>query len=290
LTFLDYAARGKTRWWRYVATLVLGPSLALALALAVTLPISWLHLLPADFREQILGVKRPEAFFLMNGALFGAVLLSFTIVLALIHGKRFRDVVGDWTWRALGRGLGLWAIALVLMTLVDLALAPSGFTFTATSRTPALAAAAFVGLGLQSFTEEFLFRGYLTQGLLLAVRRPAVAAAIGGLLFGAIHIPNGWPQAADAVVFGVVTALIAIRMGGFVFTFGMHLVNNLFGAVLVVSSGDVFSGAPGVFSQNTPQLSWWDAAFTAVALVVVGVLVLRRAKVAPVLQVAKSSA
>ncbi len=129
---------------------------------------------------------------------------------------------------------------------------------------------------MQTFTEELIFRGWLTQGLLLWTRRPAVAAVIAGLLFGLLHIPNGLPQAAGATLFGVAMSLVAIRTGGIAFTWGLHLVNNLLGAVVVVSSGDVFAGAPGLFTQTTPQLMWWDAAVEGVVLIILTWWVLSR--------------
>jgi membrane protease YdiL (CAAX protease family) len=131
-------------------------------------------------------------------------------------------------------------------------------------------------LAIQTFAEEFVFRGYLTQGLLLATRRRVPTALISGLLFGALHIPNGAPQAASATLFGIVLALIAIRSGGIAFTYGLHLANNLFGAVVVVSASDAFHGSPGFFTQDAPGLLWWDAAFGGVALVAVAILAYRR--------------
>ena len=129
---------------------------------------------------------------------------------------------------------------------------------------------------MQTFAEEFVFRGYATQALLLATRRVPLAALLSGLLFGAMHIPNGAPQAVGATIFGVVLSLIAIRTGGIAFTSGLHLANNLFGAVVVASSNDAFHGAPALFSQNTPQLMWWDTAVGALALAALLFGVMRR--------------
>jgi membrane protease YdiL (CAAX protease family) len=90
---------------------------------------------------------------------------------------------------------------------------------------------------------------------------------LSGLAFATLHIPNGWPQAASAAAFGVITALIAMRTVGIAFTFGLHLVNNLFGAVIVVSANDVFRGSPALFTQATPHLMWLDAAVPFIAMV-----------------------
>jgi membrane protease YdiL (CAAX protease family) len=164
---------------------------------------------------------------------------------------------------------------LICAALVDFAIAPKGFRFAATGETPALMLAAGMGLAVQTFAEEFVFRGYLTQGLLVATRRTLPTVLMSGLLFGAMHIPNGWPQAASATVFGVVLAVIAIETGGIAFTSGLHLANNLFGAVVLISSGDAFRGSPGVLTQTTPQLMWWDTAVGAAGLLAVAAWVVR---------------
>jgi membrane protease YdiL (CAAX protease family) len=178
-------------------------------------------------------------------------------------------------------GAGLWAAVQILSTLIDFVIAPRGFSFTATSSTTILAISAFAGLSVQTFAEEFIFRGYLTQGILLATRRPLVTAVLSGLVFGALHIPNGIPQAVGALAFGVAMSLIAIRTGGIAATYGLHLVNNLFGAVVVVSAGDVFRGTPGLITQNTPHLTWWDLGVLIVALTATVWLALTRFRTRP---------
>ncbi len=257
-TYLDYARRGLNGWWRYLLAIVLALVIWIVLDVAIVVGLTVSRLMPPDVAAELTKPSHPVVFFAGNGLAFATLVAGLAIAARLIQRKRFTDVIGEWRWSRFAVGFGLWAACLAAATLADLALRPSGFRWTATAGTAALAAAALVGLGAQTFAEEFIFRGYLTQGLLLATKRPAVAAVLSGLLFGALHIPNGVPQALNAVLFGAVAALIAIRTGGIAFTWGMHLINNLAGAVIVVSTGDVFKGSPGLFTQSTPNLAWWD--------------------------------
>ncbi|WP_331538221.1 type II CAAX endopeptidase family protein [Phenylobacterium sp.] len=283
-------APGRNNTWPfYIVTWVLATILAMVVTTLLAVGGLWGGWLPADLARRMTGADHPATFLLANGAVFAAFLGSFAVVIRMVHRRGFGDIVGRWRWPLFGAGAAAWTLALALLTFVDLALAPSGFSVTASPQTATLAAAALAGLSVQTFAEEFVFRGYLTQGLLAATRRPWAAAALSGLIFGAVHIPNGWPQAANATVFGVVLALIAIRTGGIAFGFGLHLVNNLFGAVAVVSSQDVFRGAPALVTQHTPQLMWWDTAAAAVALVALAAAVLRRVPaLVPDLQDARS--
>jgi membrane protease YdiL (CAAX protease family) len=264
--FHTYAARGRNAWWRYLLTLVVAPVLVIVISVAVILPIQLAGLWPQDMTRQALDPSHPLMFFSFNGGSFLVVLLAFAGAIALVHRKGPRDIIGAWTWRRFAMGFGLWTVVLLAGTIIDWALIPGSFRWTASTRTLQVALIAIPALAIQTFAEEFVFRGYVTQGLLLATKRMAPTAIISGLMFGALHIPNGWPQAASATLFGVVMAVIAMRTGGLAFTAGLHLINNLFGAVVVVSSADAFKGSPGLFTQTAPSLLWWDAAFGGVAL------------------------
>ncbi|MGH7023325.1 MAG: lysostaphin resistance A-like protein [Caulobacteraceae bacterium] len=266
--FLERARRGRTEWWRYVLTPFLTMFLWVAAIVAVYVPVFVAHLLPADFQADAVDPSHPAYFYGFTGAVFAVLLGSLALAARVVQGKRFGDIVGAWRWRQFAAGAGLWIGVCIVSTLIDYFAQPSGFRLTLGPPTLGLAVIAVPALGVQTFCEEFIFRGYATQGLYLATKRPLVAALISGLIFASMHIPNGWPQAAGALVFGVVTALIFMRTGNLAFTYGLHLVNNLFGGIVVVSAGDVLHGSPGVFTQSTPSLVWLDllASFVAFAL------------------------
>jgi membrane protease YdiL (CAAX protease family) len=264
--YLELAARGKTEWWRYVAAIVLALVVWLLLVTVAIVAIELAGAMPADVTQALTQPKNIQVFYGSTGGLFGLLLVALTLAVRLLHGKRFGDIVGVWSWRGLATGAAIWLGVCLLGGVVDFLLQPSGFSSTTGAATLTLALWALPSLTIQTFTEEFIFRGYITQALLLATRRPAVTAVLSGLAFAALHIPNGWPQAASAAAFGVITALIAMRTGGIAFTFGLHLVNNLFGAVIVVSANDVFRGSPALITQATPHLMWLDATIPFVAL------------------------
>ena len=275
-SFEALAARGATAWWRYPLAFILALGLAVAGFLLIGLPLALMHYLPPNLAELMLSPSDPKWFFGANGLTFGLILLGLVVATRLVHRKTFTDTTGVWSWRAFGRGASLWGLILLVLTGIGYALAPASFRWSAGPGTAELAAWALAALAVQTFAEEFLFRGYITQALLLALRRPLPAAVVSGILFGALHIPNGVPQAANALVLGVALSLIAVRTGSLAFGWGLHLVNNMFGAVVVVSGSDVFRGSPGLFTQTAPQLLWWDVALACAATVFLTLLVLRR--------------
>ncbi len=281
MPYLDYALRGRNAPWRYLAGLVTAVLVTILVGVVVVAGLQWSRVLPFDFAKDLQDAGRPERFFAATGLLFGLLLLGFIAAAKVVHRKTFGDVIGAWRWRLFAQGAAIWIAVLVVAALIDFLIDPAGFKVTASARTAKLALAALGGLAVQTFAEEFIFRGYVTQGLLAATRRTIPSVLISGALFGAMHIPNGLPQAVSATLFGVVLAAIAIRTGGIAFTSGLHLANNAFGAVVLISSGDAFRGSPGVFTQDTPHLMWWDTAVGAVGLLLVAAWVYRAAPKPP---------
>ena len=274
--FLAFARRGKPGGWRYpivfLAALLLWVILG-AIGLLAGLAAT------GNFRPEVFkslqDPRQTGPYFTLIGVTFGSLLLAVWAASRLIQGKRFGDIVGRWRWDLAAKGFGVWFGILVLSALADYLLRPKGFTLSPDARAPLFALWVAPALAVQTFAEEFVFRGVVTQGLVRAFKRPWVVCLISGLIFGSAHIPNGPIQAASATVFGTVLTFLALETGGLALGWGLHLVNNLFGGIVVVSSSDIFNGAPGLFHQNTPGLDSFDFAFTAGALFLV-VWVLRR--------------
>ena len=277
MIWLDVAQRGKTNWWRYLVAWPLAILIALvAITVLLAAPI-WLHWLPASITGDMQSAAHPIVFYGSQGLTFALFLFGFWAAIRLMHGKRFSDIRGDWSWRSFLTGMGVWLVVLILLTLIDYVIRPKGFHLSL-NLTPVAALVAIVGLLVQTFTEEFVFRGYLSQSLLLATKNQVVAIILSSLVFGAMHIPNGIPQAVGATIFGLVATTMAIRTGSLSLSYGVHFMNNLFGAIIVVSAQDVFKGAPALITQNTPDLMWSDTAIGAVAMLAATVLLLRSRK------------
>lgn len=274
-TYLDYARRGSNAPWRYGVATVMALAIAFVVFSVAVLGLISAHVLPADLTEQMVKPTRPMAFFLANGALFGLLVVGLALAVRICHHKRAGDLIGEWSWRAVANGFAIWFLVLTLATLADFALSPKGFSYTASSATLSFAGVALAGLAVQTFAEEYVFRGYVTQGLLLLTKRPLLTSLLSGVLFGSMHIPNGWPQAAAAAISGVVLAWLAIRTSSIAFTWGLHFANNSFAGIAVVSAGDVFKGAPGLFTQDTPHLQWWDMALGSLAYVALALILTR---------------
>jgi len=265
----------------FLPVVLLAPVLSIVLG-AVGIVVGMIatgHSSPAAIKAMTMAMQDPKnsgSFFALIAVTFGALLLSLWAMARLIQGKRFGDIVGRWRWSLVGKGFALWFGVVTLSVLLDFALRPKGFSVAPAIRAPLFILWAAPALALQTFTEEFIFRGWITQGLVRAFKRPWVASLISGLIFGAAHVPNGRVQAASATVLGVVFVYMAIKTGGLALGWGVHLVNNLFAGIVVVSSSDVFNGAPGLFYQNTPGLEGVDLMFNVAAPLIAAWFLLRK--------------
>ena len=279
--WLEYAARGRNALWRYIVATPLALLIAIVLGVLLGLSLMLSRLASPQAIAQVNDPSRPAPFFIGVFVSFSLVLAGFVAALWLVHGKRFGDVLGRWRWGAVVTGAAVWGLAQIVATAADLVVAPHALRVSASSASLVLAMVATPALVLQTFTEEFIFRGYITQGLFLALRRPLPTSMLSGAVFAAVHIPNGAPQAIGALLFGSVIAYAAIRTGSLAFGFGVHAANNLFGSVIVVSDSDVFKGAPALITEHAPGLLWWDIGVEAALLVLLALLLVRLAPAEP---------
>jgi len=281
----DFQARadhGLNHWWRFAVTVLWSFLVQIVLVVAVFFAIVLGAGVPANtlIAASKDATTEPLWFFVIVGVSFAAWLIGIWSGARLFHKKPASDYLSGWRWPLFVIGAGAWTAVLIGDELADYLLKPSGFAFKG-SLTPALIAVTVASIAIQTFTEEVIFRGYVTQGLLHWLKRPVPAAIASGLLFGACHIPNGVPQAINAAALGIALALIAIKTGSLAFGYGLHLVNNLFGSLIVVSATDVFKGAPGLFTQSTPSLDLFDLGVSIAALGAAACLFGRRPAVRP---------
>ena len=284
--FLRLADKGRNSWWRYLITIVLAILVQTIVIAIVAVALNAKGLAPDKLVSSVMNPRHPVLFYANVALSFGGLLLGFIVGGAWLHRKSFADYVGRWRASAFALGFGVWLLVLLIDVAVDYGLRPGSFHISGAAFNPWIALLISLSLAVQTFAEEFIFRGYVTQGLLKIIRRPLPTGIISGLIFGALHIPNGWPQAASATVFGVGLALLAIRTGGLAFGYGMHLINNAFGAVVVVAGGDVFAGSPGLVMQNGPDMIAVDLAVVAVALIVIISAAYRRPPARPTVEMA----
>ena len=176
------------------------------------------------------------------------------------------------------RGVGGRAAA---FEAVSFLLYPGSYTWTfdAARFVPLLVVAVLL-VPLQSAAEELFFRGYLMQGLGLALGRGWAALLVTSVLFAAVHLGNPELErfgrgfllyyAGIGLAFGLATLLD----DGLEVAIGAHAANNLWGALVVSFPGSVLDTPALLRMEGVPPevMVALGGATALTALVVLAIL------------------
>lgn len=175
---------------------------------------------------------------------FVTMLIAAVFFIKLIHGRLWKQVINGTNrvrWSKFFFGFFIWGvISLILFGIsyymnpdvVQLRFQPLNFFI--------LLIIALIFIPLQSTAEEFLFRGYITQGIASWTKSRWWALIIPSVLFGLLHSAN--PEVveygfgimmAQYIYMGFMFGLMTILDDGIELAMGVHTVNNLLGSVFV---------------------------------------------------------
>lgn len=190
-----------------------------------------------------LNAGTPFSLFLLISVFAFSLLFSVILVKAL-HKRSFSEVINGTKrirWSRCFFGAMLWFAFSLLYLLIDFFLNPSNFEieFNLSTFIP-LVLVAIVFLPFQTTYEEYIFRGYLAQGIGALTRNRWLAIIIPGILFGLMHAANPeveehgfWLMMPHYIGFGLVFGLISVLDDGIELAMGVHAANNIFSAIFV---------------------------------------------------------
>jgi membrane protease YdiL (CAAX protease family) len=284
LPFLENAKTGKNNWWRYLFTLVgsIGlASIAAGLLLAVIVVIYTVFYYPAISQEMVnalISINNPLFIVLITGITYTLSFFLFYLFVRFLHHKNFKILVNygvGFRWGMLLKGSLIWLVIISLLSFPDFLLNPSAYQVSLNSETfYRLLVLSLLAFPIQASFEEILFRGYLMQGISLISQRPVVPLLVTSTLFGLVHFFNGanMDQSLSIVVstffIGFMLGIITLADNGLETAMGVHIVNNLFVA-LIFNSAD--SGLPGLPSLITAPAS---NPFTGVPFLILAVVLM----------------
>ena len=204
------------------------------------------------------GISKNLALFLMLLA-FVVILIIAILLIKTLHKRSFAETVNGTRKVRIKRcfiGAAVWGILLVIFFLIDYLIDTENFRlqFNLSAFIPLLFIS-LIMLTIQSTSEEFLFRGYLTQGVAGWTKSRWLAILIPALLFGLVHSFNPeikefgfWIAMPQYVFLGLLFGLISVLDDGIELAIGMHVINNVLGALLVTHSSSALQ-TDAVFEQ-----------------------------------------
>ncbi len=145
-------------------------------------------------------------------------------------------------WKRIFFSFGLWALLTTAMTAAAYFMNPENFEINFKPVPFAfLAIIAIIMIPMQTSFEEYLFRGYLMQGIGVATKSKIIPLIITSVLFGLMHIANpeieklGYLLLLYYIGTGFFLGIITLMDDGMELALGFHAANNLVTALLVTS-------------------------------------------------------
>jgi len=259
--YLALARQGRNGFWRYLVTL--------AAVIAVSIGTTLVLMVVAYVFEQTLDPNAYSLFTLLTVTMlpFPAMLVTLWLSQRFLHRRPIRTLVTPArkiNWKAALISGVVWFALAALGDLVLSFLQPGNYTFSYDSgRFWKFALLSLVLVPLQTSTEEFLFRGYLTQGLGLLGRTIWLPWILPSLVFGLLHSANPevglygflWTMPSYIGV-GLLLGWITLKSEGLEPALGLHAANNLYASWIVTFAGSSLP-VPTLFTirEFNPQVA-----------------------------------
>ena len=155
----------------------------------------------------------------------------------------------------------LWAAILVTVILVQYFVSPDDFVINfKLAPFLVLLVLALILIPLQTSFEEYLFRGYLMQGLGLLTKNKWFPLLFTSITFGLMHIANpevgafGFQMMVFYIGTGLFLGIITLMDDGLELALGFHAANNLVAAILVTSNNSALQ-TNAIFEQVSTENS-----------------------------------
>lgn len=150
-------------------------------------------------------------------------------------------------WKRIFFAFFFWGIVSSGLILIDYYTNPEGYVWNFNPEKFAiLAVIAILLVPLQTSFEEYLFRGYMMQGIGVIAKNKWVPLVVTSVIFGVMHIANPEVDKLGNIIMiyyigtGFFLGIITLMDEGLELALGFHAANNLFTALLVTADWTAF--------------------------------------------------
>ncbi|MGY5847497.1 CPBP family intramembrane glutamic endopeptidase [Salegentibacter sp. HM20] len=181
---------------------------------------------------------------------FAVGLVALLLVVKYFHNQSLTSLTTSRKkidWNRVLFAFGLMAVITVGVTLLDYVISPEDYQLNF-KPVPflILMAIAVVMIPLQTSFEEYLFRGYLMQGLGVLAKNRWLPLIVTSVIFGGLHFFN--PEVAKLgniimiyyIGTGFLFGIMTLMDEGLELALGFHAANNLVAALLVTADWTAF--------------------------------------------------
>lgn len=182
----------------------------------------------------------------------------------LVHQQTIRSLTTarkKVDWKRIFFAFFLWGGLTTAMGFADILTRPEDFVWNFDPvKFAILVVVAVLLIPLQTSFEEYLFRGYIMQGLGIATKNRAIPLIATSVIFGLMHIANpeigrlGYGLLVFYIGTGFFLGIITLMDDGLELALGFHAANNLFGALLVTADWTAFQTDSLYIDTAEPEL------------------------------------
>jgi len=268
MKFLERAFDHQNQWWKYLCVIVVGffggqiigafPAMVVIGYKTAASGGAIVHNLENIADLTVYGISKNAALLLLMLPFVVSLIVTVCLI-KVLHKRTFKETINGTNKLRFGRmgaGFGVWGALMALYFIGDYLINSDNFVlqFDVANFIP-LFLISILLIPLQTTYEEFLFRGYLAQGVAARTRSRLLAILLPGLLFGLLHSFNpeikeyGFMLAmSQYVFFGLLFGLIAVLDDGIELPIGMHAANNIFASLLITHKSSALQ-TDAVFEQ-----------------------------------------
>ena len=218
---------------------------------------------------------------------FAVGLLGLFVVVKFLHKQSITSLTTSRSkidWKRFWFAFLFWGFISIVMIMIDYLSSPENYVFNFQLKPfLILVAIAAVLVPLQTSFEEYLFRGYLMQGIGAICKNKWVPLIVTSVLFGMLHIANpeidklGYILLVHYIGTGFFLGVITLMDEGLELALGFHAANNLFTALLVTADWTAFQTNSIFRDTSDPDIGAFEI-FSSV-LIIYPILIFIFAKV-----------
>ncbi|MDR2650932.1 MAG: CPBP family intramembrane metalloprotease [Prevotellaceae bacterium] len=188
-------------------------------------------------------------------------MITLWLLINRMHKRTFSMTVNGGEsvrWSHVFVGFSVWFLLMFVFFAVNYIVDPDNFKvqFNISEFIPLLVIS-LLFIPIQTTYEEYMFRGYLAQGIAAWTKNRWLVICIPGLLFGLMHFANTevsehgfWVVMPQYIIFGLFFGFVAVMDDGIELPIGMHAANNLFACLFVTNEASSLR-TPAIFNQET---------------------------------------
>ena len=267
--YIENVLKVKNDWWRYIIGCVvifiatqIG-SIPFIIAISSKVGVEGTSQIDYSTMMTVLGDSNLTLFYFLIPFLFGFIGLFLAI--KFLHNQTFLSLTTSRKkidFSKIGVSFLVACLIVLFWTLTAYLISPEDYLFNFKLKPfLILAIISILLIPVQTSMEEYLFRGYLMQGIGAIVKNKWIPLLITSLLFGFLHY---WNPEIDklgnlSIIYYVLTGLflgvITLMDKGMELAIGFHAGNNVFLSLLVTADWTVFQTNSILKDVGEPDLA-----------------------------------